>query len=182
MNQTYVLYGVHLQWSYYDHPPLVGWLQALILPFSHSDGALRAWAMLFNIATALVLYRLVRVFFRDKNAWLAFASVAFFQVVGLFHVLSVGLIPQVPFLCFSLLAILKLYRVVEQQKLSDFIYLGLFLGLAALSEYTAILLVVITIIYIVTKKTRVSVEYATLVKCNDCDSDQFAGILLELST
>ena len=39
----YALYGLHLDWSYFDHPPLVGWLQALVLPVSSSEFALRLW-------------------------------------------------------------------------------------------------------------------------------------------
>lgn len=27
----YALYGLHLDWSYFDHPPMVGWLQAVAL-------------------------------------------------------------------------------------------------------------------------------------------------------
>jgi len=37
----YALYGLHLDWSYFDHPPLVGWLQALPVHWNWSDGWLR---------------------------------------------------------------------------------------------------------------------------------------------
>ena len=32
----YALYGAHLDFSYFDHPGLVGWLQA---PFVHAGGS-----------------------------------------------------------------------------------------------------------------------------------------------
>ena len=37
----YVLYGYHLDYSYVDHPPLVGWVQAAML-YLFNDGILTA--------------------------------------------------------------------------------------------------------------------------------------------
>ena len=37
----YALYGSFLDWSYFDHPPMVGWLQSIALIFSSSEFSLR---------------------------------------------------------------------------------------------------------------------------------------------
>ena len=156
---NYALYGNHLALSYYDHPPMVGWLQSLIIPFSRSNLAMRIWPLLFNIGTSLVLYRLTRRLFPSKSGWLAFIAVAMVQSALMLHLLSLALIPQVPFLFFSLLTLLYLYDAISCPKLGNFILLGLFLGLAALSEYTAILLVVVIVLTVLTSKPKLIFNY-----------------------
>lgn len=136
----YALYGGHLALSYFDHPPMVGWLQALILPFSHSDFALRIWPMFFNIGSSIVLYRLSTYLFQHEKSWFPFYCVALFQGAIVVNVLGLALIPQTPFIFFGLLSLLYTYKAVQHERWSDFIWLGIFLGFAALSEYTAIFL------------------------------------------
>jgi 4-amino-4-deoxy-L-arabinose transferase-like glycosyltransferase len=148
----YALYGSHVAWSYYDHPPLVGWLQYIILFFSHSDFALRIWPMLFNIGSAMVLYRLGTTFFPHEKPWFGFYCVALMQGAIIINLLGLGLLPQTPFIFFGLLTLLFLYQAVRYEKLQDFVLLGIFMGLAALSEYTAIFLALAAALYILTTK------------------------------
>ena len=135
----YVLYGVHLDWSYFDHPPLVGWLQALTLLVSKSNLALRFWAIFFNVAWSIVLYRITRKLFNDKSAWLAFFTVALAQSAIVLNLLGIIFLPQVLLLFFGSLTLLQTYNIVVLQKHSvyQFIYWGVLLGLSALSEYSA---------------------------------------------
>lgn len=155
----YALYGSHLAWSYFDHPPLVGWLQALIIPFSHSDFALRIWPMLFNLGSAAVLYRLSTRFFAHESAWFGFWCVAMMQSAIIINLLALAWLPQTPFIFFGLLSLFYLYQSVQQGKLSDFLLLGLCLGLAALSEYTAGFLALGCVLYILTTKPRLFYHY-----------------------
>lgn len=150
----YALYGTHLAWSYYDHPPLVGWLQALIIPFSHSDFALRLWPMLFNIGSALVLYRLSITLFPREKPWFGFFCVTLMQGAIIINLLSISFLPQTALIFFGLLTLLFLYNAVNKEKLRDFILLGLSMGLAALSEYTAVFLVIGSGLYIITTKPQ----------------------------
>ena len=156
---NYALYGSHLQLSYFDHPPMVGWLQALIIPFSHSNFAMRIWPMLFNIGWSLTLYHLTTTLFPKESPWLGFISVAIVQSAIILNLLAIALIPQVPFLLFALLSILYLYHATQHEKLHHFILLGLCLGLAALSEYTAFLLALLVVLYIGTIKIRLFISY-----------------------
>lgn len=156
---NYALYGVHLQLSYFDHPPLVGWLQAIVIPFAHSDFAMRLWPMVINIGWSWTLFQLAKTLFTKENPWLPFISVAITQSAIVLNVLGVALLPQAPFLLFALLAILFLYRAIESERLGNFILLGLCLGLAALSEYTAILLVVVVVLYVITSKWQLLFSY-----------------------
>ena len=59
----YALYGLHLDWSYFDHPPLVGWIQALPINFEFSVGFIRLFIpeviCLFSILMTMSLTRLI---------------------------------------------------------------------------------------------------------------------------
>ena len=136
----YALYGLHLDWSYFDHPPMVGWLQALILPFAQSDFALRLVPITLAAAASLVLYQLARELFPEQSPWLGFIAVALFQGSIIIQLLALALVPDGPLLLFGLLAVRYLRRALHQDKLSDWLLSGLFLGLAGLSKYTAITL------------------------------------------
>ncbi len=136
----YALYGLHLDWSYFDHPPMVGWLQALVLPFGQSELTLRLIPILLSFAASLVLYRLARELFQDDSPWVGFTAVALFQAGLIVQLLGLAMVPDGPLLLFGLLAIRQLRRALDRDRLRDWLLSGLFLGLAGLSKYTAITL------------------------------------------
>ncbi len=137
----YALYGYNLDWSYFDHPPMVGWLQAIILPFSESNFALRLIPTVLFIATSWVLYRLVLDLFPHHSEWLGFFSVAYYHSGLMLQLIGFSMLPESPLLLFSLLVVWRFYHLIESNKAQDWILLGLFVGLAGLSKYTAITLV-----------------------------------------
>ena len=147
----YALYGAYLDWSYFDHPPMVGWLNALILPFSHSEFALRVLPILMFAGASMVVYQLARECFPEANPWLGFVSVAILQSGILFHIIALAMIPDTPLLLFGLLAMLMLWRATDinnEHQFRDWIYVGLCFGLAGLSKYTAITLVITAILFV----------------------------------
>ncbi len=144
----YALYGLKLDWSYFDHPPMVGWLQALALAFSEQEFALRIWPLLLAALSSLLLYRLTRELFPEEGPWVGFVAVLLLQSAVIFQLLSIALVPELPLLLFALLAVLYLHRAVEQGRWGDWLLLGLCFGLAGLSKYTAITLVATALIYL----------------------------------
>lgn len=144
----YALYGANLDWSYFDHPPMVGWLNALVLHFSQSDFALRILPILMFAGTSLVIYQLAIELFPESNPWIGFFSVAILQSGFLFHVISLAMIPETPLLLASLLAALFLWRAVKNNQIKNWILVGVCFGLAGLSKYTAVTLVVTAVLYI----------------------------------
>ena len=155
----YALYADHLALSYYDHPPLVGWLQALIIPFSHSDFALRLWPLLFNLGSAIILYRLSTLFFPHEKRWFGFFCVAMMQAGIIINLLGLALIPQTLLIFFGLLTLFYLHKAIQHEKLIDFLLLGFCLGFSALSEYTAAFLALASVLYIITKKPQLLYNY-----------------------
>lgn len=142
----YALYAKHLAWSYFDHPPMVGWLQAPIIHLSHSNFALRIVPMLLSFLWPLALYRLVRHLFPTHTPWLAFYTVLVSQCVTIFFVLGFAYTPQVPLLLCYLLALNFLWDSFQGTSRHWF-YTGIFFGLSALCDYTAIFLLITALSY-----------------------------------
>ncbi|HUX90027.1 MAG TPA: glycosyltransferase family 39 protein [Gallionellaceae bacterium] len=138
----YALFGLHLDWSYFDHPSLIGWLQAIVLLFSDSDLALRVVPILLFSAASLVLYRVSMTLFPRETPWLGFVSVALVQSAVMLQLIGLAMLPDGPLLLLGLLVALVLHRVLSDGSLRYWLWLGLLLGLAGLSKYTAISLVI----------------------------------------
>jgi len=148
----YALYGLHVDWSYFDHPPLVGWLQALVLRVSSSEFALRLWPIALSSVTALTLFIFARHLFPDASPWQAFGSVALYHAAVLFQLLGLALVPETPLMLFALLAMLFLLRALDTGRISDWLLLGIALGLAGLAKYTAVTLVLTIVLFVLFQK------------------------------
>ncbi len=146
----YALYGLKLDWSYFDHPPMVGWLQALVLPFSHSDLAMRLVPIALMAGVALTLFRLAERLFPGESPWLPFVAVVLFQCAPMVQMLSLGLVPETPLLLIALTAATVLARTTDPDaggpRTRDWLLLGVLLGLGGLSKYTAVTLVATTLL------------------------------------
>ena len=137
----YALYGYHLDWSYFDHPSMIGWLQALALQFGSSDLAMRSIPILLFAATSLLLYRVTLTLFPHESRWLGLVAVALLQSGLMFQLIGMSMLPDTPLLLLGLLTLLALHGVVTQGRTRDWLLLGLWLGLAGISKYTAVTLV-----------------------------------------
>jgi 4-amino-4-deoxy-L-arabinose transferase-like glycosyltransferase len=148
----YALYGLFPDWSYFDHPPMVGWLQALVIPFSHAELALRLWPVAIAALASLALYRLTEALFAGESPWLPAVAVAALQSAVLFQFLSLALVPEDPLLLFGLLGALQFHRALQSDGLRHWLLLGLVLGLAGLSKYTAVVLVLSIVAVLVAER------------------------------
>ena len=137
----YALYGVFLDWSYFDHPSMIGWLQAFMLQFSSTELAMRIMPILLFSSASLVLYRVCVSLFPKESAWLGFVSVALMQSAVMLQLIGLAMLPDGPLLLLGLLAVLALHGVLQHGQLRYWLMLGLCLGLAGLSKYTAVTLV-----------------------------------------
>lgn len=139
----YALYGFFPDWSYFDHPPMVGWLQAMMLKISDSEFSLRFVAILLSTLSGWLLYRLSRQLFPSDSPWVAVVAVILMQSAVIWQLISFAMVPEIPLLVVALVSAMLLYRIFYQQGGAvDWLLLGLCLGLAGLSKYTAITLVI----------------------------------------
>lgn len=140
----YWLWGGHLQLSYYDHAPMVGWLGAvgrLLLGWSPAGLHLPAFMTFLVLAYALrrASYWLAPTE-PDRYFWLALAV---FCASPLFNALTTLNYPDHAMICFAALALLWMGRflngVIEDNERLAHLYAGaVFLGLAGLSKYNAV--------------------------------------------
>ncbi len=87
----YWLWGQHLQWSYYDHPPLQAWVQgAFTALFGRSEFVLRLPNVLSSAVFLYTYYRIVAYLYPKQtpqrfwfNVLLVFASPLYFVFLGL---------------------------------------------------------------------------------------------------
>lgn len=158
----YFLYAYLLDWSYVDHPPLVGWTHwPFYKMFGTNEFLLRLPAIIIFAVVSVLLYRWVVSFSRSQAV--AFLSVVAVNSSFLLNAMSVMLLPD----CFLLLIIFPLMETIRkiaaagpgEGRTGDFILLGLLLGLAGLAKYTAILFVPPLIVYLIMKK-RYDLLYA----------------------
>ncbi|HOJ39102.1 MAG TPA: glycosyltransferase family 39 protein [bacterium] len=140
----YYQYAAHPALSYYDHPPLVGWLIWLSVKSSgHSCLAVRLPALVSGVLTMWLLYLLGRQLFGEKAG---FWSVLIFNLVPIFSAIGgLMIVPETLLGLFWLLAFFLLARIYQSggnaEKGAGWWYLlGLTLGLALLTKYTAVLL------------------------------------------
>ena len=136
----YLLYALHPALSYFDHPPLVGWLQwpgvALDLP----TVLLRLLPGALWLATAAGVYQLAESI--QENSGAGFWALVALALSPLLHILGIGLLPD-SLLMFFTVALMWQTRVLMQasalHRSWPWVVLGVMLGLAGLSKYTAVL-------------------------------------------
>jgi 4-amino-4-deoxy-L-arabinose transferase-like glycosyltransferase len=149
----YALYAKHLAWSYFDHPPLVGWIQWPLVSLTSSEGIIRLIPESLWALSAFLVYQVtleIHRFIQGRNAGylttaLPSANLCGFMAVlaiiaaPLPHVLAIGLLPDTLLAPLSLGLMLMALRWTRKDRfsLADWIITGLLLGLAGLSKYTA---------------------------------------------
>jgi hypothetical protein len=147
----YVLYAKYLDWSYLDHPPLVGWVHAIFFyTFGTNEFLARLPAVLIFAATSYCAY--IFMLQISKSVRLSALAVLALNCSFMFNVLGLMLLPDSLLLLFVFLLIFITEKISREKKLINFIYLGILLGLMGLAKYTAILLVPPLIAYFLLNK------------------------------
>ena len=135
-------YAQHLDWSYFDHPPMVGWMIWLgSLVLGDNRAGVRIPAVLASCVTTWLIYRITRLISvtgqKGRNgliALLLYSALPYFWVLGFIS------LPDTFLSLFWAAAVYWLLKVLQGGRASDWYGAGLFLGLAMLSKYTAIFL------------------------------------------
>jgi 4-amino-4-deoxy-L-arabinose transferase-like glycosyltransferase len=141
----YLLYALHPALSYFDHPPLVGWVQWPLVALDAPTAVLRLVPGLLWLATAWLVYHLAgRLQGRGDDARNAgLWAVLALALAPLLHVLGIGLLPDTLLMFFAVALMWQTYALMQPDavhRAAPWLVLGLLLGLAGLSKYTAILL------------------------------------------
>jgi 4-amino-4-deoxy-L-arabinose transferase-like glycosyltransferase len=134
----YALYGYYPALSYFDHPSMVGWLQALALLISEQEWSLRLFPILIHAAVSVLLYRYTNRWFEAHAPRAGLLALGLYYSAAIVQIIGMGLVPDGPLILFALLTVNTTYELLEKDDWKYWLQLGLWLGLAGISKYTAI--------------------------------------------
>jgi 4-amino-4-deoxy-L-arabinose transferase-like glycosyltransferase len=135
----YWTWSRHLQWGYYDHPPLVGFLIRLFTEVAGQSefGVRLGWVLIGSFLT-LLLYLMGKRMFGSERA--GFFAALLMNMILLTSTGAVIVTPDGPQELFWGLAVFGVYQAVSKEKNQGWYLTGLSLGLGLLSKYTMILI------------------------------------------
>ena len=134
----YYLYGQHLDWSYYDHPPAIAYLLRFFTDiFGDKVFVIKMTDSVITLLFFFVFYKLSACFLSARRV--LFACTLLFSTLML-STLSLVSTPDVPLMLFWTLALLTLYHAVFLHKSAAWIWSGFMMGCAFDSKYTGVLL------------------------------------------
>jgi 4-amino-4-deoxy-L-arabinose transferase-like glycosyltransferase len=137
------VWGKYLDFGYYDHPPLIGWLMHLSLFVGENKFVLRLPTIIFGIIIGLTLYQFLKK--RDKKK-AQMVSILFW--LSPFNLLNIIITNDAPLIILTFLSGLFFIWGFEKNRLTSFLLSGLFLGLSFASKYFAVLLAGAFLVYV----------------------------------
>jgi 4-amino-4-deoxy-L-arabinose transferase-like glycosyltransferase len=152
------LYAAHPSLSYYDHPPMVAWVEMVGLAlsgFEASAWALRIGFILLFAGSTWILARLTTRYYGASAGFLAALALNLSGYYGL--AASTFALPDGPLLFFWLLTIDRLSIALDETqagRLKPWIWVGLAWGGALLSKYHAVFIPLGTVLYVVLHRPK----------------------------
>ena len=135
----YFTWSRNLQWGYYDHPPMVGFLILVFTALAgQSEFGVRLGWVLMTAFLSCLLYILGRIMFRSERA--GFYAALLLNLSLLASAGAIIVTPDGPQGLFWALSILFIHQAVSGKGVSWWYLTGIALGLGLLSKYTMILL------------------------------------------
>jgi len=134
----YYLYGQNLALSYFDHPGMIGYLLRIFSEiFGQSIFVVKLTDFVITSLTIISFYKLASYFLSKQKLQRAFILIASTICIS---ILSFNSTPDIPLLLFWTLSLICLYKAIFKQQKWYWIFAGLAMGFAFNSKYTALLL------------------------------------------
>ena len=134
----FLVWGQQPAIGYYDHPPMIGWLLALLAPLSLAEWVLRLPSLVLPVALAFAARAALARWSGSPQATADLAATLVLLVP--MNVWNVLITTDTPLILFSFFAIVVFARAAQLRSNGAFFVAGVFLGLAFLSKYFAVLL------------------------------------------
>ncbi|MDR1459923.1 MAG: glycosyltransferase family 39 protein [Bacteroidales bacterium] len=140
----YRLYALYPDWSHFDHPPVVGWLIQLttLNLLCDSELFIRLGAIILGTLIMILAFKTGQKIHSDQAGFIA----AFLFCISPYVFLASGtfILPDTALMFFWMLALWKAVSIfdgeITNKKANQLLLLGVFIGLAVLSKYTALFL------------------------------------------
>ena len=143
----YYLYGQNLSLSYFDHPGMIGYvLRFFSEVFGKSVFVIKLADFTTTTLTILSFYKLASYFLSKKKLERALILITTTLFIS---ILSFNSTPDVPLLLFWTLSLICLYKAIFEEKKWFWIFGGIAMGLAFNSKYTALLLQIGLILFLI---------------------------------
>lgn len=159
-------WGVYPDWGYSDHPPMVGWLIALMrATLGDSLWSIRLPIVLLPLALGAALWWALKGVDKTRAAW----AVLFFWLAPL-NWLNTLITTDTPLIFWSVLSVAALMRAERRAQLDRAAYglyalSGFFLGCAFLSKYFSVVLGFTYFVYFMLYRRDRLAGFALLVLC-----------------
>ena len=149
----YRLYALYPDWSYFDHPLMVGWtirLFSLDLLFSH-EFFMRLGSVILGSVNTWIMFLIGKNLYNARAGW--FTALLYTSSVYGFVITGTFILPDTPqglFWLWSLLIMLQTlpFSPDNISVRKNFLLLGLLLGFGILSKYTVVFLWGGTVLYL----------------------------------
>ncbi|HEV3223303.1 MAG TPA: glycosyltransferase family 39 protein [Puia sp.] len=136
----YDFYAQHLDLSYYDHPPMIGYLLRFFTSlFGKKVYVLKLADSFVTLLTIIAFYKLAKKFLSENKARMATALLLSTIMISILSLIST---PDVPLMFCWTISLNFLYGAIFKRKNAYWIWAGIFTGLSFDSKYTAIFLII----------------------------------------
>ncbi len=133
----YYTYAEQLDWSHFDHPPMVGLLMRLTSLNLHlvNEVTMRLGAIIGSCISTYFIFKIGSVIKSERTGWFAaliFNCSVYTGIISGLFILPDS--PQIPFWVASLYIMSRMIINEEDRKINLWLLLGLFIGLATLCK------------------------------------------------
>ena len=134
-------WGSNLDWGFNKHPPLSAFVVEIFYQiFGNQDWAYYFLSQIFVIIAFFGVYKFSEEFFKNKS--LALLSVLLLEGIYFYNFTTPEFNVNIAQLPFWALTVYYTWRCIKHDKASDYVFLGLFVGLGILSKYLFIYLII----------------------------------------
>ncbi|MFC2110455.1 glycosyltransferase family 39 protein [Bacteroidota bacterium] len=153
----YHFYGENLSLSYFDHPGMIAYILRLFTTVFGKTIFVVKFADFFVTSFTLLSFHKLASYFLSKEKTLR--ALVLLGSTLFISILSFNSTPDVPLILFWTLSLITLYKAIFQNKKYYWILAGVLMGLAFDSKYTALLLQIGLLLFLVFSK-----EYRKVLK------------------
>ena len=150
----YWLYSQHMEWNYFDHPPMVAvWIRLFTfnLHFQQLEGFVRLGSIVSYALSAYIIYKATALLKSEKAGWYA----ACMYTASFYAGISAGIfiLPDAPQMLFWTLSMWMIARITRNEKNTwSWILLGVSTGLCIMSKVHGVFIWLGILLFAITNK------------------------------
>lgn len=134
----YWLWSKNLDFSYFDHPPMIAYFIKLTTIFSNSEFFVRFSTIICYLIFNFILYKLAKEMFNEYVGYLSLAIFNTFPANALGFIIT----PDIPLMLFTILFLYFSFIALEKDEPKYWYLSGIVCGFGLLSKYNAVLLII----------------------------------------